>query len=62
MDYEKSRKEFYQDELKSIAPQMAEILDAGYSLEVSRSRSGLKLYSASKKHVVLRRGSNNVSE
>lgn len=60
MKYEKTRKKFYKDELNSIAEEIAQILDNGYSVEISKSRSGLKMFSISKKHVVVRRDSDNV--
>lgn len=62
MKYEKSRQQFYESEIYKMAEQLSEILDNGYSVEISKSRSGLKIHSVSKKHVVVRRGSNNVSE
>ena len=58
MNYEKSRREFYEDEIHRIAPQLAELLDAGYTVEVCKSRSGIKYYSYKKKYHVLRRDVN----
>lgn len=62
MKYEKTRKEFYKDELNSMAEEIAQILDNGYSVEIARSRSGLKMFSISKKHVVVRRDLDNASK
>lgn len=58
MKYEKTRKEFYEREIHNMAAQMAEILDSGYSVEVGKSRSGLKLFSVSRKHEVVRKRGN----
>ena len=58
MRYEKSRKEFYESEIHSMAEQIAEILDSGYSVEVGKSRSGLKLFAVSRKHEVVRKRGN----
>ena len=59
MEREGTRKEFYEKELHNMASQMAEMLDNGYAVEVSRSRSGLKLFAVSRKHAVVRKGSVN---
>lgn len=60
MRYE-TRKEFYEREIHNMAKQCAEILDSGYSVEVGKSRSGLKLFAVSRKHEVVRkRGNTNV--
>ncbi len=56
MKFEKSRKEFYEDKIHEVAPIMAEMLDNGYQVEVCRSRSGIKIYSVSKKHYALKGG------
>lgn len=58
MRYEKSRKEFYETEIRNMAEQMAELLDKGYSVEIGRSRSGLKLFTVSRKHEVVKRKGN----
>lgn len=61
MNYETTRKEFYESEIHNMAAQMAAILDEGYSVEVGKSRSGLKLFRLSRKHeVVKRKGNVNV--
>lgn len=60
MRYEKTRKEFYESEVHNMAAQMAEILDKGYSVEIGKSRSGLKLFTVSRKHEVVKRGKVNV--
>lgn len=57
MRYE-TRKEFFENRLREIAPEIAEILDSGYQVEICRSRSGLKIYSVSKKHHVIKKGGN----
>lgn len=60
MKYEKTRKEFYESEVHNMAAQIAEILDKGYSVEIGKSRSGLKLFTVSRKHEVVKRGKVNV--
>jgi len=55
MEYEKTRQEFYENEIHKLARQISEILDSGYMVEISKSRSGLKLYSVSRKHQVVQR-------
>lgn len=62
MKFEKSRKEFYKSEIHSMAEQIATILDKGYSVEVGRSRSGLKLFAVSRKHEVVARRKGNLHE
>lgn len=59
MEYQKTRKEFYESEMHRMASQIAEILDAGYAVEIAKSRSGLKLFSVLKKHQVVRRENHN---
>lgn len=54
MKYEKTRKEFYESEIHS----MAELLDKGYSVEIGKSRSGLKLFAVSRRHEVVKRKGN----
>jgi len=58
MKYEKTRKEFYESEIHNMAEQCAELLDKGYSIEIGKSRSGLKLFTVSRKHEVIRRKGN----
>lgn len=58
MKFEKSRKEFYENKIHNMADQLAELLDKGYSIEVGRSRSGLKLFTVSRKHEVVKRKGN----
>jgi hypothetical protein len=58
MKYEKTRKEFYEREIHSMAEQMAELLDKGYSVEIGKSRSGLKLFAVSRRHEVVKRKGN----
>ncbi len=57
MRYE-TRKEFYENRLHEIVPEIAELLDNGYQVEIARSRSGIKIYSVSKKHHVIAKGGN----
>lgn len=56
MNYEKTRREFYEQELHAMSKQLSEILDSGHQVEISQSRSGLKVYSVKKKHQIVRRG------
>lgn len=58
MKYEKTRKEFYENEVHNMAVQIAEILDNRYSVEIGKSRSGLKLFAVSRKHEVVRKRGN----
>lgn len=60
MKYKETRKEFYEREIHNMAAQIAEILDKGYSVEIGKSRSGLKLFTVSRKHEVVKRGKVNV--
>ena len=55
MEYE-TRKEFFEKRIHEIAPIIAEMLDRGYQVEICRSRSGIKIYSVSKKHYALKGG------
>lgn len=55
MEYKKTRREFYEEELYSMVPQLAELLDKGFSLEVAKSRSGLKIFAVTRRHEVVRR-------
>ncbi len=55
MEYE-TRKEFFEKRIHEIAPIIAEMLDSGYQVEICRSRSGIKIYSVSKKHYALKGG------
>lgn len=58
MEYEKSRKEFYESEIHSMAAQIAEIIDSGEMVEISKSRSGLKLFRIKRRHEVVRKRGN----
>ena len=49
------RKEFYEKSIIAMASQLAEILDSGEAVEISRSRSGLKLIRAKRRHEVIRK-------
>ena len=57
MRYE-TRKKFYEAEIHNMAAQLAEALDKGYSVEIGKSRSGLKLFIVSRRHEVIRRKGN----
>lgn len=56
MEYEATRKEFYENKIHEITPIIAEMLDNGYQVELARSRGGIKIYSVSKKHYVIKGG------
>lgn len=58
MKYETTRKQFYEEKLHEIAGEIAEMIDKGYQVEICRSRSGVKIYSVSKKHHVISKGGN----
>lgn len=47
----------YQEILYDIIPQMAQILAEGYSLDVSKSRGGLKIFRTHRVHETLQRQS-----
>lgn len=49
------RKEFYRQSIIAMAEQLAEILDGGEAVEISRSRSGLKLIRAKRRYEVIRK-------
>lgn len=51
---------YYQEILYDIIPQMAGILADGYSLDVSKSRGGLKIFRTHREHQVLQRQSRQV--
>ena len=48
-----SKKESYEQKLISIAPHLAELLDAGFILEIAKSRSGIKIFRTIRRHEVL---------
>lgn len=48
---------YYQEILFDIVPQMATILANGYSLDVSKSRGGLKIFRTHRIHETLQRQS-----
>jgi hypothetical protein len=50
-----NKKEFYKKEICQITGKIAELLDAGFSVEIAKSRSGIKIYSVCKRHHVIRR-------
>lgn len=41
--YEKTRKEFYEDEIRGWSAEIAQFLDDGFICEISQSRNGLKV-------------------
>lgn len=51
MEYNKE--EQYKEQLLSMTEQLAKALNDGYTLELSKSRSGIKLFLVRKRHVVL---------
>ncbi len=51
---------YYQEILYDIIPQMARILADGYSLDVSKSRGGLKIFRTHRVHETLERESKKV--
>jgi hypothetical protein len=55
MKYEKTRAEFYEQEIHGMARQLSEILDRGCSVELAKSRSGIKIFSVLKQHQIIRR-------
>lgn len=59
MKYESTRKEFLAEKLEVAIPQIAELLDRGFQVEVCRSRSGIKLYYYKKQYKELKGGSVN---
>jgi len=56
MKYQTTRQQFYKDEICKMARQMSQLLDDGYSIEISKSRSGLKLFKVSRKYEQIRKG------
>ncbi len=55
MNYEQEKKNIYKQLLIDMADQMATLLSEGRAIEISKSRSGLKLYSFRKRHEVVQR-------
>lgn len=53
MKYENSRYDFFVSELENMIPQLATLLDCGFAVEISKSRSGLKLNSIKRQHEVI---------
>lgn len=62
MKFEGTRKEFLAEKLESVTPMIADLLDQGYQIELSRSRSGCKLYYYKKQFQVIKGGTANVNE
>lgn len=57
MKYEQTRKELYQKEIEKMADQLASYIDEGLTVELSRSRSGIKLFVVKRRHeMVTRKG------
>lgn len=52
---EQNKKEIYKQLLIDMSDQMADLLSAGQTIEVDRSRSGLKLYSFRRRHEVIKK-------
>ena len=57
--YENHKKELYKSQICEIIEIIADLIDQGYQVELSRSRSGVKLYSVSKRHHVIRHKGGN---
>ena len=58
--FEQSRKQFYENEIRKMAPQLATILDTGsYSVELQKSRSGIKILKVLRVHEVVKKGEVN---
>lgn len=53
MKYEQSRENFFNEQILRMAPQIARILDSGFSVELSKSRSGLKITKVKRMHEVV---------
>lgn len=53
MEYKNEQEERYKEQLLSMIEQLAKALNDGYTLELSKSRSGIKLFLVRKRHVVL---------
>lgn len=53
MEYN-TNKESYKNLVKDMVDQISEILDSGSAVEISKSRSGLKLYRVNRRHEVLK--------
>lgn len=53
---DKTRQEFYEDEICNMARQISQLLDKGYSVEICKSRSGLKIFKVSRKYEQIRKG------
>lgn len=49
------RKEFYKKSIIEMAEQLAEIIDNGEVAELSRSRSGVKLFRVKRRHEVIQK-------
>lgn len=62
MKFERTRKEFLAEKLESVVPVIADLLDQGFQVELSRSRSGCKLLYYKKQFQVIKGGTANVSE
>lgn len=56
MKYEQTRAEFYKGEIEKMADQLAGYIDEGLTVELSRSRSGIKLFVVKRRHEVVRKG------
>lgn len=56
MKYEKTRRQFFEEEIHKMTSQLATILDDGYTVEISRSRSGVKIFKVSRQHETIKRG------
>ncbi len=55
MEHEKTRREFFETEIRNMASQIASILDNGYSVEIAKSRSGLKLFAVKRRYEIVKK-------
>ena len=62
MKFEGTRKEFLAEKLENAIPLISDLLDRGFQVEISRSRSGVKLHYYKKQFQVIKGGTANVNE
>ncbi len=55
MEYKMPRRQFYENEIRKMAGQLASILDDGYSVEIAKSRSGLKLFAVTRRYEIVKK-------
>lgn len=54
-----AKQEFYESEIYRMARRISQLLDSGYSVEIARSCSGIKLCRISRKYEQVRNGGGN---